>query len=87
MADNHTARMFAWQRQALSDHELQPLAQKVVSFLMAYIHRDTGDAWLGQRRIYDELGASRRGVQKAIRLPGGSDRTNSDSVPVAVRGC
>lgn len=66
MSDQHTRRLFDWQRQIVGDHDLPRSALHVAVVIADHVNRDTGIAWPGQDRIAEITGLSKSGVRKAI---------------------
>ncbi len=66
MSDQHTRRLFDWQRQIVGDHDLPRSALHVAFVIADHVNRETGIAWPGQDRIAEMAGLSKSGVRKAI---------------------
>jgi len=66
--DEFTRRQFMWLDQVLADQSL-PMGVFQVAYVIAkHVHRSTGDAWLGTRRLSEKAGVSRPFAIKAMRL-------------------
>ncbi|MBQ0822113.1 helix-turn-helix domain-containing protein [Microvirga sp. HBU67558] len=64
--DTFTRDRLDWLDQVLADFDLSPLAFKVAFLVSRYVHRERLYAWLSQGKLAKAVGASRRGVQKAL---------------------
>lgn len=64
--DDFTRQIFDWLRQVNLDGELSALSLRIAFVICQSINRTSGEAWPTQETIAGELGASVRGVRKAI---------------------
>jgi hypothetical protein len=65
--DQFTRRQFMWLDQVLADQSLPAAAFRVAYVISRHIHRGTGDAWLGTRRLSEKSGVGRKFAMKAMR--------------------
>ena len=66
MADNFTARKFAWLEAVARDCDLRNSAVRLAIILSGFFNRESGDAWPSVELLGRETGLSRRGVQYAL---------------------
>jgi hypothetical protein len=67
VADEHTRRMFQWRSQVGDDHRLTPFDFRIAYAVAERVYRDTSCAKTSQAQLAADVGATIRGVQKALR--------------------
>jgi len=75
--DEFTRLKAEWQDNLVFDLRLSAFARCVGLAIATYINRGKGEAWMSQETIAARLGATKRGVQKAI-----DELTNTDQLIV-----
>jgi len=66
VSDTFTRDLFAWIKQVTRDPELGHFAVRVAMVLVDYVNRDAWEAWPSQETVASHIGATSRGVRKAI---------------------